>query len=141
MFNTLVPFNRRDRELDTMIERFFNDQDLFFSPAVRSGIRVDVKDEGDKYILEAEIPGVKKEDISLNYENEFFTISVEQQEEVNDERENYLCRERRFGKTSRTFHAKDVDPEGIEAAYEDGVLKVTLPKTQVREDKKKIDIK
>ncbi len=139
MFN-LVPYqNRRGREIDTLFDRFM--QDSFFTPAASSGIKVDIKEEEDKYLLEAEIPGVKKEQIKVDYDKNYLTISVEQQEEINEEKDHYICRERRMGKTSRTFQAKDIDPDGIEAAYEDGVLKVTLPKSKEIQRKTSIDIK
>jgi len=140
MFNNLVPYqNRRGREIDTLFDRFL--QDSFFTPSVSSGIKVDIKEEDDKYLLEAEIPGVKKDQIKVDYDRNYLTISVEQQEEVNEEKDHYICRERRLGKTSRTFQAKDIDPDGINAAYEDGVLKVTLPKTKEGQRKTSIEIK
>lgn len=140
MFNNLVPFQtRRTRDIDTLFDRFL--QDSFFTPSVNSGIKVDIKEEDNQYLLEAEIPGVKKDQIKVDYDRNYLTISVEQQEEINEEKDHYICRERRLGKTSRTFHAKDIDPDGIEAAYEDGVLKVTLPKTKEAQRKTSIEIK
>jgi len=140
MFNNLVPFQaRRGREIDTLFDRLL--QDSFITPSVSSGIKVDIKEEEDKYLLEAEIPGVKKEQILVDYDKNYLTISVEQQEEINEEKDHYICRERRLGKTSRTFHAKDIDPDGIEAAYEDGILKVTLPKNKESQRKTNIEIK
>lgn len=140
MFNNLVPFQtRRTRDIDTLFDRFL--QDSLFTPSVNSGIKVDIKEEDNQYLLEAEIPGVKKEQIKVDYDKNYLTISVEQQEEINEEKDHYICRERRLGKTSRTFHAKDIDPDGIEAAYEDGVLKVTLPKTKEAQRKTSIEIK
>ena len=140
MFNNLVPYQtRRGRESDTLFDRFL--QDSFFTPSISSGIKVDIKEEDDKYLLEAEIPGVKKDQIKIDYDKNFLTISVEQQEEINEEKDHYICRERRLGKTSRTFHAKDIDPDGIEAAYEDGVLTVSLPKSKEAQRKTSIEIK
>lgn len=140
MFNNLVPFQtRRTRDIDTLFDRFL--QDSFFTPSVNSGIKVDIKEEDERYLMEAEIPGVKKEQIKVDYDRNYLTISVEQQEEINEEKDHYICRERRLGRTSRTFHVEDIDPEGIEAAYEDGVLKVTLPKSKDARRKTSIQIK
>ncbi|MDW7670215.1 MAG: Hsp20/alpha crystallin family protein [Bacillota bacterium] len=140
MFNNLVPFQtRRGREIDTLFDRFL--QDGFLTPPVSTGIKVDIKEQEDRYIMEAEIPGVQKDQIKVDYDNNYLTISVEQQEEVSEEKDHYICRERRLGKASRTFHAKDIDPEKIEAAYEDGILKVTLPKTTEARRKSNIEIK
>ena len=137
MLNNLVPF--RTGELDTLFDRFFQDSSM--TPAVSSGIKVDIREKDNKYILEAEIPGVQKDQIKVDYDNNYLTISVEQQEEVNEEKENYICRERRLGRATRTFHAKDIDPEGIDAVYENGVLSVTLPKTEEARRKKNVEIK
>lgn len=140
MFNNLVPFQtRRGREIDTLFDRVM--QDSFFTPSIQTGIKVDIREKDDAYLLEAEVPGVKKDQIKVDYNNQYLTISVEQQEEVNEEKDHYICRERRLGKSSRTFHAKDIDPDGIEAAYEDGVLKVTLPKTKESKRNTNIEIK
>jgi HSP20 family protein len=140
MLNNLVPFQaRRTRDLDTLFDRFF--QDNWMTPAVNSGIKVDIREKDDKYILEAEIPGVQKDQIKVDYDNNYLTITVEQQEEVNEEKENYICRERRLGRATRTFHAKDIDPEGIDAVYESGVLSVTLPKTKESRRKTNVEIK
>ncbi len=140
MFNTLVPFQtRRNRDLDTIFDRLM--QDSFMTPSVNTGMKVDIKELDNHYFLEAEIPGVQKDQIKVDYDKSYLTISVEQQEEMNEEKNHYICRERRLEKSSRTFHAKDIDPDGIEAAYEDGILKVTLPKTKETTRKTSIDIK
>ncbi len=139
MFNSLVPFqNRRNREIDTLFDRLM--QDSFFTPSTHPGIKVDIREKDDEYLLEAEVPGVSKDQIKVDYDNQYLTISVEQQEEVKEEKDHYICRERRLGKSSRTFHAKDIDPDGIAAAYEDGILKVKLPKTKEFKRKTSIEI-
>ena len=140
MFNSLVPFqNRRSREIDTLFDRFL--QDSFFTPVASSGIKVDIREKDDQYLLEAELPGFQKDQIKVDYDNSYLTISVEEQQEINEEKDSYICRERRLGKSSRTFHAKDIDPDGIEATYQDGVLKVVLPKNKEARRKSSIEIK
>ncbi len=141
MFN-LVPFNnRRHRELDAVIDRFFNDGlASSMTPMVSSGIKVDIREDESSYYLEAEIPGVEKDQIRMSYENNYLTISVEQQDEVKEEKEHYICRERRMGKTSRTFHVKDINADEIGASYDKGVLKVTLPKKEESVKKTQIQI-
>ncbi|MEN1760966.1 Hsp20/alpha crystallin family protein [Anoxynatronum sibiricum] len=140
MFNSLVPFqNRRTRELDTLFDRFL--QDSWMTPSVGTGIKVDIQEKDDQYLLEAEIPGVEKEQIRVDYDNNYLTIAVEQQEEINEEKGNYICRERRMGRTSRTFHVKDIDPDTINASYENGILKVTLPRTHEAKRRTSIEIR
>ena len=146
MMNNLVPFRnqRRGRELDTLFERFFNDP-IFgangMAPAAQSGIKVDIQEEADKYLMEAEIPGFEKDQIKINFENEYLTISAEKEDAINEEKENYICRERKMGRVSRTFHVKDIDPDRINAKYENGILKVELPKDPQKETRKQIEIK
>ena len=82
-------------------------------------------------MLEAEIPGVDKEDINLEYKDDILTISVERKEEVNDERENYIRKERRYGSFKRAFYVDNVDEENIKAKFKNGVLKIKLPKKEL----------
>ena len=133
----LVPFNsnnmpsKRDSFgslFDIFNEPFFND---FPMTASTSGkFKVDVKDNGKEYELSAELPGMQKENISLDYTNSYLTISAQKNEEKNDtdSKGNYLRRERHFGSMSRSFYIDNIDETKISAEFKDGVLKVTLPK-------------
>ena len=126
----LIPFDRHMRSasfdpfrmLDEMDRRFFAN-----APAV-TAFRTDVIDNGDSFKLECELPGFKKEDIKIDIENDCLTISAERKVENKDEKDNYIKRERMYGSFSRSFDVSGINVEGIEAAYNDGVLDVTLPK-------------
>ena len=127
----LIPFDRHTRGmanfdpfrmLDEMDRRFFNTV-----PTV-SAFRTDVIDTGDAFKLEAELPGFKKEDIKIDIENDCLTISAERKSETKDEKDNYVKRERVYGSFSRSFDVSGINVDGIEAAYTDGILTVTLPK-------------
>ena len=91
-------------------------------------IKVDIKEETDQYILEAEIPGVSKEDISIDVNNGFLTLSVKKQTETETNAENYIHRERNMQSMSRQFNIDTIESENISARYENGVLFVSLPK-------------
>lgn len=91
-------------------------------------MKVDIKERDDKYLLEAEIPGVNKEDINIEVRNDVLTISAERKEEVKEERENYIKRERRYGSYRRSFSVDDVEQDKIDAKFEKGVLYLELPK-------------
>ena len=123
----LIPFTRHVnvydpfRAFDELERSFFNDRQTL-------GFRTDVTDTGDAYKLEAELPGFKKEDINLDVENDCLTISVERKVEDEDKRPNFVKRERVYGSFSRSFDVSGINVDGIEAAYTDGVLNVTLPK-------------
>lgn len=129
----LIPFDRHIRsmagfdpfrELDDMERSFFGN-----SRSV-SAFRTDVTDTGDSYKLEAELPGFRKEDIKIDIENDCLTISAERSMENKDEKTNFVKRERFYGSFSRSFDVSGIEVEGIEAAYNDGVLTLTMPKKQ-----------
>ena len=137
----LVPFGARkdlakkDHELRTLFdlfnEPFFHDD--FMAPLAgwkAGSFQVDVKEKGNGYELTADLPGMKKEDISLSYENSYLTISANQkaEEEKKDEEGRYIRRERRMGSVSRSFYIDNIDESKVTAEFKDGVLKVELPK-------------
>ena len=99
-----------------------------FSNSGTTAFRTDIRDAGDAYLLEADLPGMKKEDIHIDIEGDRLSISAERsavREEKNDE---YIRCERSYGSFSRSFDISGIRAGDISAAYEDGVLKLTLPK-------------
>ena len=99
------------------------------SATVPNAFHVDVRDVGDKYILEAELAGVKRENISLRYKENQLIISVRQ--ELAREREKttkYLYQERYKGNMVRSFHLENIDETRAVATFKDGILLVTIPK-------------
>ena len=110
------------RELENFEKSFFGD--------FGGGFRTDIKDKGDHFELEADLPGVKKEDIAVDIDGDCLTISAQrdsQREEKNDQ-EQYVRRERSYGSYSRSFDISNVKSEEISGSYENGVLKLLLPK-------------
>ena len=93
-------------------------------------IKMDVKEEGDAYLVHAELPGVRKEDIHVVVEGNHVSISAEvRQEKEVKEGERVLRAERYFGKVSRSFQLEqDIDDAKAAAKFNDGVLELTLPK-------------
>lgn len=141
---------RRDpfRDMGDLIDTFFNDS--IMSPFV-SGInflrnefnpmRADVRETENEYIIDMEIPGVRKEDISLDLKDDILDVRVEQNEMLNEERENFIRKERRYGSYRRSFYIPDVKHEDIKAKYSDGILTISLPKVDdVKKKSRKIDI-
>lgn len=128
---------------DMFNEPFFSE---FMAPMSTnvSSFKVDVKDNGDSYELVADFPGLKKENIDLNYENNYLTISAKTEDgkDEKDDKGNYIRRERHVGSMSRSFYIENIDENKIYAEFKDGVLKVDLPKI-VKEAPKstKIEIK
>ena len=94
------------------------------------GIKMDVKEDGDNYVVHAELPGVKKEDIHVVVDGNQVSISAEvKQEKEVKEGDRVLRSERYFGKVSRSFQlGQDIDDAKAAAKFNDGVLELTLPK-------------
>ncbi len=135
----LVPFNSKSLQsgqdgfgslFDIFNEPFFNDFPMTSATAAK--FKVDVKDNGKNYELTAELPGMSKENISLDYTNNYLTISAQRDDEKNesDDKGNYIRRERHFGSMSRSFYIDGIDETKISAEFKNGVLKVDLPKAE-----------
>ncbi len=131
----LTPYNRKSNEitgrnnvwdLRNVFEDFFNDS--FFPVMSGNPIKADIRENEKEFIVDAEMPGVKKEDIKLDLRDDTLTISVERNEQVNEERENYIRRERRYGSVSRSFYVENVKNEAVTAKYDNGILTIVLPK-------------
>lgn len=126
---TMLPFNHMSRTFNDL----FDEMERSMFPAQPSGrlpaFRTDIQDQGDHYLLEADLPGFRKEDIDLHLQDGVLTITAKRQEEQEEKKEGkYLCRERRMGSCARAFDVSGIREEDITAAFEDGVLKLTLPK-------------
>ena len=127
----LMPFGYRRvsaynpfRDFEEMSRSFWDDSNV-------SAFRTDITEKDGKYILEADLPGFKKEDISVDIDKDCLTISAEHKSEENEEDANsYIRRERYYGSYSRCFNVKGIDTESITAAYNDGVLTLTMPKKE-----------
>ncbi len=127
----MMPFEYSNDLLDS----FQNFEKNFFSEIGRSfsGFNTDIQDTGKEYVLEAELPGFNKEDIHVDVQDGVLTISAkheEKQDEKDEKSGKYVRRERRYGSYQRSFTLDGVDPKNIQGAYENGVLKLTLPKEQ-----------
>lgn len=129
----LIPFGqiRRMNNFDPFRELEEMGRDLWGNRSAL-GFRTDVIDMGDAYELQAELPGFKKEELKLDVENDVLTISAERgyNKDEEDKGRNYIKRERVYGSFSRSFDVSGVNVDAISAAYNDGVLHVTLPKKQ-----------
>lgn len=147
----LVPYQRRGTGLqrrnrdffdfDSFFENFFNDGlfPMFYNN--NGQMRVDIKENDKEYIIEAELPGVKKEDITIETRDNMLTISVKSDETAEEKSENYIRRERRSTSMFRSFAIDNVKQDQIAAKHENGILKLTLPKQEKAKIKtRKIDI-
>ena len=91
---------------------------------------VDIRETDESLLMTAELPGMKKEDVNITFENNVLTISGERKFEKDEKRENYHRIERAYGEFSRSFSVPtNIDPKKVEAKFHDGVLEITLTKT------------
>ncbi len=117
--------------------------DLFYPTAKRSryntglSMRTDVQETEKEYIMDIEMPGVKKENIDISLEDGYLTITATVNEEEN---KNYVRYERAYGTSSRTFYVGLKDEKNIKAKYEDGVLNLVFPKAEEKDEAHKVFI-
>lgn len=103
--------------------------------------KVDIEENESSYLIKAELPGVRKEDVSIDIDNRVLTISGEKKEIVEDKGKNVFRKESYSGSFSRSFTLPEhVSPDDADAKYENGILTLILPKNNDKM-KKKIDIK
>ncbi|MBU1365345.1 MAG: Hsp20/alpha crystallin family protein [Gammaproteobacteria bacterium] len=116
---------------DDLFRGFFvRPVDFDGAPAQPPSIKIDVREQGDGYLIHADLPGVKKEDIHVVVDGNQVSISAEvkQEKEVKDGAQ-VLRSERYFGKVSRSFQlGQEIDDGKAVAKFNDGVLELTLPK-------------
>jgi len=134
----LVPFNRRTPDLlSSTFDDFYNMLDDFFTdnwPFRRSlaadTFKIDVLEDDKNYYIAAELPGVKKEEINVTIDEGRLQISVNREENVEEEGKNYIHRERRHTSMQRNIFLADASDEGVVAKLENGVLNITVPKKE-----------
>ena len=133
----LRPYSRKNnslynpfREMDELEKQFFGSPFEFFDNSAMDAFKTDIKDEGDHYELEADLPGFDKKDIKLDVNGDVLTVSAERysEHEEKDKKGKYVRCERSYGSYSRQFDLSGVKADEIKAKYEDGVLKLTMPK-------------
>jgi HSP20 family protein len=123
------------------LPRYFEDWHEKDWLAKVGSMRSDLKETDTAFIVEAELPGFKKEDISVEYKNSILMIEAKREEETKEEKENFIKRERYYGEASRSFMVEGIKSDAISAEYKDGVLTVNMPKIEPgAEEKKKIEI-
>lgn len=121
------------------LDDFFDDF-LANSNSEKNAMKCDIYEKGGDYHIEMDVPGFDKKDISINVDNGYLTITAEKQNEEKDEEKNYIRRERSYGKYERSFYLGDLETDGIKAEFNNGMLKLTVPKKEVVDTKRKIEI-
>ena len=133
MFN-MMPYRANRGLFDDFANDFF--KPLFNNAMMRPerAMKVDVRDDGDHYTLEADMPGVSKDALKVEVANGMLTISADYDEkkEEKGEDDKYVYRERRCGSMRRSFNVEGIREDDITAEFKDGVLKLTLPKQEAK---------
>lgn len=130
------------REINKLFEQAYpgENNDLSNADTSQWMPAVDIKDEGDKFIILADLPGIDKNDIKVSMEHHVLTIKGERKEEKKEEKENYSRIERSRGTFYRRFTLPDTaDGEKIHAKMQNGVLEIVIPKKENRT--RQIDVK
>ena len=133
---------------ENLFDDFFNDfaRPVRFTNSTNYMMKTDVKETENGYELDIDLPGYKKEDIKAELKDGYMTISAQssKNEDEKDKDGKYITRERYYGNCSRTFYVgDDVTQEDIKAKFEDGILKIGVPKKEAKpqvEEKKFINI-
>jgi HSP20 family protein len=134
----ITRYNAFDDAMDDLFRGFFVRPLSFEAPAGAAQFRVDVSENENAYTLRAEIPGVKKEDISITIDGDTVAISAEVKNESEVKNGDRVLRsERHYGKVYRAFTlGQPVDETAAAAKYNDGVLELTLPKKAAAQAKR-----
>lgn len=141
----LVPFGGRSRSLMgaddfyNMIDNFFSEP-WFMGRYGRDTFKVDVQQTDNEYLIEAELPGVNREEVKLELSDGNLQIAVTREENVNEENRDYIHRERRYSSMSRGIYLPDAVKEGIRAKLDNGVLRVSVPRNKKADNSKRIEI-
>ena len=147
----LIPLNRKGNltRIGSDFEDFYNMIDDFFSgptqmssnrQLLRDTFKIDIEETDDEYLVDAEVPGIKKEDVDLSIEGDNLLIKVNHQEEMDQSSKNYVHKERRMSAMSRSVRLANANLNEIKAKLEDGILQVTIPKDKEVVSSRKIDI-
>ena len=144
------PYSRKNNsvynpfhEIDEFGKRFFGTPFGFFDSDMLGAFKIDVKDEGDRYELEADLPGFDKNDIHIDINGDTLTVRAERhsEHEKRDKKDKYVRCERSYGSYSREFDLSGVNADEIKAKYENGVLKLIMPKkTEALPDSRHLEI-
>ena len=103
----------------------------FFSSLVAPSFKVDIAEDVKTIFIEADMPGIKKEDIKVSVEDDVLSISAERTQSEEEKKKGFHRIERSWGSLCRSFTVGDnVDADKIEATYENGVLKIKVPKIE-----------
>lgn len=125
----------RNRDLFDVFDDFFSTTRNY-----SSNLKIDVQNLEKEYIIEADVPGVSKEELEIHFENERLEITINKDASKENNNDKYIHRERLCEYVSRSVFLKDVDPKKFKASLENGVLKIIAQKQEDKVNKYMIEI-
>ena len=138
---SMIPYDRYARALSSWPFGSFDD---FFAPLATTdgdlAFKMNVEDAGDSYVVTAELPGVKKEDVDVELNEGRLSISVDKKESDEEKNKNYLQKETSEWQASRGVYLKDAATDGLTAKMDGGVLTVNVPKQAEKSNVTKVAI-
>lgn len=120
----------------------WNGRNPLYGKHAKNLMKTDVRETEDTYEVDVDLPGFKKDELSVELKDGYLTISAAKglDKDEQDKKGKYIRQERYVGACSRSFYVGDVKPEEVSAKYEDGILKLTMPKQVKREQPKSSSI-
>lgn len=130
-FSPVTDFRRMQREIDRVFENFLPERENNGSETSVWAPRVDLVENENMYRIHADLPGVTKEDLKISYQDGSLVVSGERRMESEESQGDFVRVERSFGHFYRSFTLpQQVDPDRIEARFENGVLTINAPKAE-----------
>ncbi len=128
-------------EISSLLNRHFDSyfpEAAYWEEVEKYSMPVEIEDKGKNYIVKAELPGIKKEDLDIDLDKNHITINAKKEEKQEEENKSYKKSEFKYGEFSRTvYFQEEVDTENTEAKMENGILEITIPKLIKEKDSKK----
>ena len=125
---------------ENLFDEFFNDNfgmfpvwdgsNALYGKHAKNLMKTDVRETDDTYEVDIDLPGFKKDEIKVDLKDGYLTVSAAKglDKDENDKKGRYIRQERYAGACSRSFYVGDMEPEDVSAKYEDGILKLSMPK-------------
>ncbi len=138
----IIPFKTNNSDVNSgyagnLFDDFFNSD--FLAPVGMNKeavqFKTDITETNNEYIISADLPGVDKKDIRVDYKNKYLIISAKREEKYDEKKDSYIRKEKTYGEFSRSFYFDNIQSDKINAKFENGVLKVELPKEVKEEDR------
>lgn len=132
-FSPMTELRRLQREMDRLFDTFFGPEETTVeeSAPVTWMPRADLAETNDAYLIQLDVPGINKDELTVTYHDGVLAVGGERKSETKEEKPNYIRVERSYGRFYRSFTLpKAVDEKHIEAKYENGVLTIRVPKAE-----------